>query len=173
MSEIRISVTLSLDEKHPEDGYIDFNLSVDGQYLHEVGVYIDPVNLVTSASISGEFFIYTCDCGNPACQGIEEGVNVSHTPETVVWRLKNPISWPPDESRPEWAHDAEFVFPKDMYLQQISIALDHAKRLARGFNLSGKLWVGPDLTIEALMALEVPQQESEFFAIEPEGRAVH
>lgn len=94
MSEIRISVTLSLDEKHPEDGYIDFNLSVDGQYLHEVGVYIDPVNLVTSASISGEFFIYTCDCGNPACQGIEEGVNVSHTPETVVWRLKNPISWP-------------------------------------------------------------------------------
>nr|WP_321256407.1 hypothetical protein [uncultured Pseudodesulfovibrio sp.] len=173
MSEIRISVTLSLDEKHPEDGYLDFNLSVDGQYLHEVGVYVDPVNLVTSAAVSGEFFIYTCDCGNPACQGINEGVNVSHTPETVVWRLKNPISWPPDEPRPEWAHDAEFVFPKEMYLQQISIALDHAKRLARGFNLSGKLWVGPDLTIEALMALEVPQQESGFFAIEPEGRAVH
>ncbi len=166
-------MTLSLDEKHPEDGYLDFNLSVDGQYLHEVGVYVDPVNLVTSAAVSGEFFIYTCDCGNPACQGINEGVNVSHTPETVVWRLKNPISWPPDEPRPEWAHDAEFVFPKEMYLQQISIALDHAKRLARGFNLSGKLWVGPDLTIEALMALEVPQQESGFFAIEPEGRAVH
>jgi hypothetical protein len=52
MNDIRISVTLSLDEKYPEDGYIDFNLSVDGQYLHEVGVYVDPVDLVTSATMS-------------------------------------------------------------------------------------------------------------------------
>ncbi|NDV17867.1 hypothetical protein GO013_00350 [Pseudodesulfovibrio sp. JC047] len=173
MSEIRISVTLSLDEKHPEDGYIDFNLSVDGQYLHDAGVYIDPVDLVSSATMAGEFFIYTCDCGNPACQGIDEGVMVSHTDDVVIWKLKNPIAWPPGEPKPEWSHDAKFVFPKELYVQQVAIALDHAKRLVRGLTLSGELWVGPDLTVEALMALEIPRQEESFFALEPEGRALH
>ncbi|BCS86780.1 hypothetical protein [Pseudodesulfovibrio sediminis] len=173
MSEIRISVTLSLDEKHPEDGFIDFNLSVDGQYLHDVGVYIDPVNLVNSTSMSGEFFIYTCDCGNPACQGIEEGVMVSHTPDEVTWRLRNPISWPPNEPRPDWAHDGEFVFSKGNYLQQVTMALDHAKRLTRGFGLSGTLWVGPGLSQEALLALEVPDQGDGFLLAAPMGRALH
>lgn len=173
MNEIRITVTLSLDERHPEDGYIDFNLTVDGQYLHEVGVYIDPVDLVASASMSGEFFIYTCDCGNPGCQGIHDGVMVSHTSEKVVWRLKNPISWPPDEPRPDWEHDVEFVFARENYLQELTIALDHAKRLVGSVRLPGELWVGPDLTMEGLLALEVPQQEGIFFPREPESRTVH
>ncbi len=174
MNDIRLTATLSLDEKTPDEAYLDFNLSIDGQYLHEVGVYIDPANLITSSTVSGEFFIYTCDCGNPACQGIEEGVMVSHTPDTVIWRLKNPISWPLDEPRPEWSHDAEFTFTKENYIQQISTALDHAKRLARGFQTDGPLWVGPNLTLEALLALEMPKQdEHAFFGYEPVGRAVH
>lgn len=172
MNEIRITATLSLDEKQPEDAYIDFNLSVDGQYLHEVNVYVDPVDLATSASMSGEFFIYTCDCGNPSCQGIDEGVHVAHTDDTVVWRLKNPISWPPGEPMPDWAHDAEFTFSKAQYVQQVATALDHAKRLARGFRPQGNLWVGPDLTLEGLMALDIPQQGG-FFALEPDEHAVH
>ena len=173
MNEIRITVTLSLDERHPEDGYIDFNLTVDGQYLHEVGVYIDPAALVASAVMSGEFFIYTCDCGNPACLGIDDGVMISHAPDKVIWQLSNPISWPADEPRPDWAHDAEFAFSRENYLQELTIALDHAKRLANGFHLTGNLWFGPDLTMAELMALEVPPQEDGFFSMEPEGRAVH
>lgn len=173
MNEIRISATLSLDEKYPEDAYIDLNLSVDGQYLHEVNVYVDPVALVNSTSMSGEFFIYTCDCGNPACQGIDDGVVVSHTPDTVIWRLKNPISWPPNEPKPDWAHDAEFVFPKADYINQVGTALDHSKRLARGFNVQGKLWVGPDLSVKGLMALEMQEQNGGFFAPEPDSRSVH
>ncbi len=175
MNDIMISVTLSLDEEHPEDAYIDFNLSVDGQYLHEINISVDPVSLVTSTTMSGEFFIYTCDCGDPSCQGIDDGVMVSHTSDTVIWRLKNPISWPSDEPRPDWAHDAEFIFSKARYTQQIIIALDHAKRLARGFSpvATGRLWVGPGLTMAGLLALEPPEQQGEFFTAEPEGRAVH
>jgi len=172
MNEIRITATLSLDEKKPDDAYIDLNLSVDGQYLHEVNVYIDNVALVNSTTMSGELFIYTCDCGNPACQGIDDGVVVSHTADTVVWRLKNPISWPPGEPKPEWAHDAEFIFDKDSYIQQVAVALDHSKRLARGFNTLGKLWVGPNLTFERLLALEMPEF-GVFFAPEPDARSVH
>lgn len=172
MNDFRISVTLSLDEKHPEDAYLDFNLSVDGQYLHDVGVYIDPVAVVTSASMSGEFFIYTCDCGNPACQGIDSGVMITHTPDSVKWRLKNPISWPTDEPRPEWAHEGEFTFTKANYLQQISTALNHAKRLIANYNPEGKIWPGPGLTIEALIALDVPEQGG-FFAPEPDESVVH
>ena len=172
MNEIRITATLSLDEQNPDDAYIDFNLSVDGQYLHDVNVYVDPVAMVNSTTMSGEFYIYTCDCGNPACQGIDEGVMVSHTPDAVVWRLKNPISWPADEPMPDWAHDAEFKFEKKQYAEQVSMALDHAKRLVRGFRPTGGFWVGPDLSIEGLMALEVPT-EGGFFAMEPDEHAVH
>ncbi|CCH48027.1 hypothetical protein [Pseudodesulfovibrio piezophilus] len=172
MNDIRITATLSLDEKHPDDAYLDFNLSVDGQYLHEVNVYVDPVALVTSSTISGEFFIYTCDCGNPACQGIDDGVVISHTPDSVIWRLKNPISWPTDEPRPDWAHDAEFTFSKANYVQQVATSLDHAKRLVKGFRPSNKIWVGPDLTIEGLLALEMPMHGG-FFVPEPDEYAVH
>lgn len=172
MNEIGISTTLSLDEKMPDDAYIDFNLSVDGQYLHEANVYIDPVALVTSASMSGEFYIYTCDCGNPACQGIDEGVVISHSENGVVWRLKNPISWSPNEPKPDWAHDAEFHFSRENYHQQIATALEHAKRLVCGFKPTGKLWVGPNLTVDGLMALEMPERD-DLFAHEPVGRAVH
>lgn len=172
MNDLRITATLSLDEKYPDDAYIDFNLSVDGQYLHEVNVYVDPVAVVTSTTMSGEFFIYTCDCGNPACQGIEEGVMISHTEDSVIWRLKNPISWPTDEPRPEWAHDAEFTFSKENYTQQIASALDHAKRLVRGYKPTGKFWVGPALSLEGLLALELPET-SGFFAVEPDARSVH
>jgi len=171
MNDIRITATLSLDEKHAEDAYIDFNLSVDGQYLHEINVYVDPVALVNSTSMTGEFFIYTCDCGNPACQGIDDGVQVSHTGDTVKWRLTNPISWPPEEPKPDWTHEAEFTFSRENYEEQVSTALEHAKRLAQGYRTSGMLWVGPDLTIEGLMALEMPRQAG-FFAAEPEGWAM-
>ncbi len=172
MNDIRISVTLSLDEKNIENAYIDFNLSVDGQYLHEPNVYVDPVALVMSSRMSGEFYIYTCDCGNPSCQGIDDGVMVSHTTDTVKWRLRNPISWTSGESLPEWTHEGNFVFPKDIYLQQVTTALEHAKRLARGFTTIGRIWVGPDLSPEGLMALEVPQQDG-FFATDPDEHALH
>jgi hypothetical protein len=122
--------------------------------------------------MSGEFFIYTCDCGDPSCLGIDDGVMVSHTADTVKWRLRNPISWAPDEPVPDWAHDAEFTFSKEQYVQQIATALDHAKRLASGFAVSGALWVGPDLSTEGLMALEMPEQGG-FFVPEPDEQVVH
>jgi hypothetical protein len=172
MNEIRISVTLSLDETHPEDAYIDFNLSVDGQFLHDPNVYVDPVDLVTSSTMSGEFFIYTCDCGDPSCLGIDDGVVVAHAGDTVTWRLRNPISWPPDDPMPDWAHDAEFTFSREQYVQQIALALDHAKRLTRGFSVTGTLWVGPDLTVDGLLALEMPS-EGGFYSIDPDEQVVH
>lgn len=172
MNDIKISATLSLDERDSRDAYLDINLSVDGQYIHDVGVYIDPVALAMSATMSGELFIFTCDCGNPACQGIDDGVLVSHSMDTVKWKTRNPISWTPGEPLPEWAGEVEYEFPKAQYVQTVSMALEHAKILARQFNTPGSLWVGPGLALEGLLALEIPQQGG-FFAHEPNERAVH
>lgn len=172
MNDIRITATLSLDEDSPDDVYVDFNLSIDGQYLHDVNVYIDPVALVTSCTMPGELFIYTCECGDPSCQGITEGVHVSHTDDTVKWRLRNPIAWPPEDPMPDWSHEGVFVFDKKHYTQQITTALDHAKRLVLAHTVTGKLWVGPNLTKEALLTLEVPQ-ESHYFAVAPDRAAFH
>ena len=162
MNTIAISVTLSLDAEHPADALIDFNLTVDGEYLHEIGVFVDPVDLTLSAASNGEFFIFTCDCGNPACLGIVHGVRVSHSADTVRWLVHLPISPPPDEPEPAWARDVEFSFDRTEYIHQISQALEQSKILARNYRCTGSLWVGPDLTVEGLLALEIPNVDGRF-----------
>ncbi|WP_243546879.1 hypothetical protein [Pseudodesulfovibrio tunisiensis] len=156
MNVFGLSVTLSLDEQNTDDAYIDFNLTVDGQYPHELDAYVDPVDLAVSAAMGGELFIFTCSCGNPACVGIDEGVLVSHTADAVHWKLRNPVSWPPDEPLPDWAQTVELAFDRNEYRTAVSRALAQAKALVSHWRSSGKLWVGPDLTVKDLLALEVP-----------------
>lgn len=158
MNEFMLTVQLSLDGENHEDAYIDFILSVDGQYLHEDGgAYIDPVALVMSAGMAGEHYIFTCNCGNPACLGIDEGVHVSHTATEIQWRLRQPIAWPAEDELPEWTQDVTVVFDKENYVEAVQRALLHAKTLAKGWNGDGPLWVGPDLSYDELMALEIPE----------------
>lgn len=158
MNEFVLTVQLSLDGENHEDAYIDFILSVDGNYLHEDGgAYIDPVDLTMSAGLSGEYFIFTCNCGNPACLGIDEGVHVEHHGNEVHWKLRTPIAWPSEEELPEWAQDVHLVFDREQYVQAVSMALLHAKTLAQGWQGQGSLWVGPDMTLEQLLSLEIPE----------------
>ncbi len=172
MNVLGLSVALTLDEGNPEDAYIDFNLTIDGQYIHESDVYIDPVDLVTSVGLDGELFIFTCSCGSPGCLGIDQGVQVTHVNGEIRWVLRNPISWPPGEDLPEWTHEAEFIFDRDEYTRMVRIGLEHAKMLVERWNGPGALWVGPDVTVEELMALEVPGQ-GPGLASEPENRSIH
>lgn len=157
MNELILTVQLSLDAENHEDAYIDFILSVDGQYLHEDGgAYIDPAALVASAGAPGEHYIFTCNCGNPACLGIDEGVTVTHTATEVQWKLRQPIAWPAEESLPDWTQDVTMVFDKESYVEAVDRALLHAKTLARGWSGEGMLWLGPALSFEELLALEIP-----------------
>lgn len=158
MNTIALSVTLSVDRENTNDAYLDFNLTVDDEYIHPPESYIDPAKLAESTLHSGELYIFTCSCGDPACLGIDEGIVVSHDSDTVQWMVRNPVSWNPEEALPDWAHDVELVFERVEYIAAVKGALEQAKALVRHWNGPGKLWVGPgEMSTEQLMELDVPE----------------
>lgn len=53
---------------------------------------VDTPELVKSISASGEYFIFTCGCGDSGCAGIDNGIIVDHKNEVVKWLIPDPIS---------------------------------------------------------------------------------
>ncbi|WP_241667333.1 hypothetical protein [Pseudodesulfovibrio senegalensis] len=156
MNRMIISVTLSVDREHLDDAFLDFNLTVDDEYIHPVDSYIDPAALVASAAAEGEYFIFTCSCGDPACVGIDRGIVVGHDSGHVRWKMRNPLAWPANEPLPDWAQEVELVFERDEYLSAVKVALDQAKALIRHWNGPGTLWVGPgDMPVEMVLDLDI------------------
>lgn len=173
MNSMTLSVTLSVDRENTDDAYLDFNLTIDNEYIHPPESYVHPVDLVSSASHGGELFIFTCSCGDPSCLGIDEAVIVSHTTDTIRWRVRNPVGWSPEEPLPDWTQDVEFVFDKAEYVSAIKVALEQAKALLRHWNGPGTVWVGPgELSIDQFMDLDVPEDSCGIIAV-VDSRAIH
>lgn len=154
---ISLKVRLERDKEKPEDGFLDFLLTVDGQYLHEEAQWVDPVDLAMSVGMTGQHFVFTCSCGDPGCVGIDEGIHVTHTEREVRWKVRNPLSWKPDEPLPDWTHYDEYIFDRREYAEAIRSGLASAKGYARTWCGPGELWVGPDLDLDELAALDVPE----------------
>ncbi len=156
MNKLAITVTLSLEEDSLEDAYLDFLLTVDGAYVHDSqNHWVDPMDLAASADSPGEYFIFTCNCGDPGCVGIDRGVQVTHTSGNVVWTVRHPLGWPPDQELPDWTHELEYRFDRREYVETVELALRQAKALVCNWRLSERIWVGPGMSVEDLMALEV------------------
>lgn len=172
MNKFVLSVTLSVDRENMDDAYLDFNLTIDDEYIHPPESYIHPVELVNSACHGGEMFIFTCSCGDPACLGIDEAVRVSHNADTVRWVVRNPVGWNPEEALPDWTHDVEFAFDKAEYVSAVKVALEQAKALVRHWNGPGTLWVGPgEMSVDQLMELEI--QQSFGVVTNVDNRSIH
>lgn len=85
--------TLTFDilfESLPEDGFPMKQLAIQAKVNNKVLVSwkflaIDLLELVDSTKQSGEFYIWTCNCGIPECAGIHQGVNVTLAENTVNW----------------------------------------------------------------------------------------
>ncbi|WP_147821090.1 hypothetical protein [Salidesulfovibrio onnuriiensis] len=172
MNKIVLSVTLSVDRENTDDAYLDFNLTVDEEYIHPPESYVNPVDLVNSATLGGELYIFTCSCGDPGCLGIDEGIQVSHGNGVVRWKVRNPIAWNPEEALPEWTHDVEFVFDRDEYVSAVKVALEQAKALVRHWNGPGALWVGPgEMSVDQLMTLDISDSFAIIAAVD--NRSIH
>ena len=157
-NRLEISVTLNPDPDRKGEAFLDIHLTVDGNPLHDTQEHwVDPVDLAMSAGLSGEMFLYTCSCGDPSCVGIDEGILVSHEPGQVIWKVREPLAWNPDEPLPEWTHDVEYHFERRDYVSQVRQAISRAKELVRSWRAPlEKLWVGPDLSADELLALDIP-----------------
>ncbi len=108
---------------------------IDGRPV-EQGHPVDLISLVRSLYYPGEFYIFTCGCGNAGCAGIWDGVLVRHEPHIVRWRLRRPVSsegfgndfsddyeqW---KGRSEWI---EYAFDRDIMIATIAERLAAVRR---------------------------------------------
>lgn len=51
------------------------------------GVTISLPNLIASQSHDGEWYIYTCTCGESWCHGINDSIYVRHNLDSVYWTI--------------------------------------------------------------------------------------
>ena len=111
------------------------DLRVDDHALLE-GFTMDLRELVASTRRNGEFWIFTCGCGEPGCAGIEEPVRILHCPEEVVWQIPRAIRGRFDEDS-----FREYAFNRTAYFDAVREALARAKQLSAG--LAHKDCIGP------------------------------
>lgn len=60
--------------------------------INDIKIYPDmAINLFAlakSCQIDGEFYFFTCECGEPGCRGIRDAITVAHSPNNVTWTLR-------------------------------------------------------------------------------------
>jgi hypothetical protein len=87
-------------------------------------------SLIESLHVEGEHYIFTCGCGSSGCAGIQEGVNVTFAPNTVIWKIRDPISTSGYENLNHWISNSkviEYEFNKTDMIEKISVAIDKIK----------------------------------------------
>lgn len=98
---------------------IDVRLTVDdGAVQAFAGIGIDLCALAASARRGGEFYIGNCECGEPGCAGIWEGVQVTHTPRTVRWSI--PVPYQLKEGEGDSHGSVIYEFERDAYIAAIN-----------------------------------------------------
>jgi hypothetical protein len=110
--------------------WADQEIWIDGVCV-EASHIVDLNELINSLSQSGEFFIFTCECGIAGCAGIEEGVQVSHESELIHWNLLNPVSSYDIKPRNEWRNRAtkiSYVFERKQMLANIAATFADMKK---------------------------------------------
>ena len=87
-------------------------------------------SLIESLHVEGEHYIFTCGCGSSGCVGIQEGVNVTFTSNTVLWQIRDPISTSGYENLNHWISNSKVIqyeFNKTDMIEKISVAIDKIK----------------------------------------------
>jgi hypothetical protein len=106
---------------------------IDGHHLDEPHT-ISLIELTRSLFYPGEFFIFTCSCGNADDANICYGIFVRHEPGLIRWRFRRPISCLGfrsdsgcDNDYNDWVNNApwvEYVFDRNQMLANITGGLE-------------------------------------------------
>lgn len=102
-------------------------LLVDDEFFSR-GYCLDFGELVKSLESDGEFYFLTCECGEPGCVGVTDGVIVRHSPGLVHWHVRFP--------KPE----RHLSFSVAQYREAVCTALTAADKAITG---KGHVPIGP------------------------------
>ena len=122
MNVLEIKITRD-DSKHAR-----VTIWINGVVVNEPHP-IDLRELARSCFESGNFYIFTCGCGDSGCANIHEGVQVTHDLNTTWWRFRRPQSMDGFSDREEWTSKAvehEYDFARSAYLKAITTAITDA-----------------------------------------------
>lgn len=141
------------------DALLAPELRVNGD-LFTSDVTLDIAALVDSTRGSGEFYIFTCGCGEPGCAGIWHGVIVLHSPYCVQWLIPEPFREPyvdmdaPEPPPTDLRTFRERTFSPAAYREAVFSGLSQAQALAASTMPQPE--IGPyGFTIDRLNALKV------------------
>ncbi len=150
-------------------------LFIDGQEItsREWPSLVDLTQLRRSAEEDGEFFIFTCECGDAGCAGIDEPVIVTRDAESVHWQLGDAwrfIGVSPEAGR-DWEEQArgadggaaanvprEFVFSAEQYATAIEQDISAGQAFVA--RLEGFVTVTPDTNLAILKYPELEPMEA-------------
>lgn len=83
-----IAIHTAIEDEDDGFLYLVPQLIVDETEIVDLdGAALDLAELQRSVDRDGEFFIFTCWCGDPGCGGINAGVCVSHKGDIVTWEV--------------------------------------------------------------------------------------
>jgi len=169
MNRLRLEHRL---ERHPYwPDSVCTALFVDGQELtcREWPSVVDLTQLQASADHDGTFYLFTCECGEPRCAGIEEPVTIRHDAAGVHWQLGDAwrfVGVQPHEGE-DWEaqvrHAAggaalgiphEFVFPHAQYAVHIEQDIRAGQALIT--RLDRFVTFTPDINLAVLQYPDLP-----------------
>lgn len=81
-----------IDYSDQGDTFLYSEIEVDSNPIisfKQRGVTISLPNLIASQSHEGEWYIYTCTCGESWCHGINDSIYVCQEEKVVYWTFKN------------------------------------------------------------------------------------
>ena len=87
-------------------------------------------SLIDCLYIEGNHDIFTCQCGDPGCAGIDDGVHVSFDKDLIHWQVRDPMSTSGYENYDAWnatAKTIRYSFNKEAMIHNISEAIDSIK----------------------------------------------
>lgn len=141
---LQISVQIESAAEEPEYRLLVPEIRINGERVGE-GFAIDMSALTASTQRSGEFYIFTCGCGDSGCAGIDDGVIVLYRCDTISWLIPDPLST--RLPQPSWIRQRpsrasvyrKYWFSSRSYRRKIAAALAEAKRLYRSETPSPEL----------------------------------
>jgi hypothetical protein len=68
----------------------DLEIRINGiKPYAEISDIINVDTFLKSLETDGEYFIFSCNCGIPECNGWTKGINVEHREQTILWTNEN------------------------------------------------------------------------------------